>query len=270
MPESLSGGFGAKLREAREQRGISLEQIAATTRISIKALRALERNDIAVLPGGLFSRAFVRGYASQVGLDPEQTVREFIDEFPDTSVAVGHPASAPIDDNIAIESDRRMATAYVWMIAISVPIIIGLLYFGARSDEGTVMISSPPVQPSEASQSEPRPEATSFRPDAAADRVESAAAVPAASSDTLRVMLMATGPCWVSISADGRQIAERLMAAGDHQEAGAAHELLMTLGDPAAVAVTINGAAARTLGSAGRAVNVRLTSDNYRTYLATP
>src|SRR5499426_697640 len=73
--------FGGKLRQARERRGISLRQIAASTKISASALEALERNDISKLPGGVFSRAFVRSYAIEVGLDPDETVREFLDRF---------------------------------------------------------------------------------------------------------------------------------------------------------------------------------------------
>ena len=57
--------FGGKLRQARERRGISLRQIAASTKISAAALEALESNDISKLPGGIFSRAFVRSYASK-------------------------------------------------------------------------------------------------------------------------------------------------------------------------------------------------------------
>jgi cytoskeleton protein RodZ len=75
--------FGARLRAVREARGISLREIAATTKISVMALEALERNDVSRLPGGLFSRAFVRAYAKEVGLDPEQTVREFVERFSD-------------------------------------------------------------------------------------------------------------------------------------------------------------------------------------------
>jgi cytoskeleton protein RodZ len=73
--------FGGKLREARERRGVSLRQIAGTTKISVPALEALERNDPSRLPGGIFSRALVRSYASEVGLDPEATVREFLLRF---------------------------------------------------------------------------------------------------------------------------------------------------------------------------------------------
>jgi cytoskeleton protein RodZ len=72
---------GGKLRVARERRGISLRQISEATKISVMALEALERNDPSRLPGGIFTRAIVRAYATQVGLDPETTVREFLTRF---------------------------------------------------------------------------------------------------------------------------------------------------------------------------------------------
>src|SRR5262245_49256577 len=94
MPaDSAPSTVGSTLREARERKGISLRQIATATKISIGALEALERNDISRLPGGIFTRAFVRSYATAVGLDPEQTIREFMAQFPHDSVTAGHPAS---------------------------------------------------------------------------------------------------------------------------------------------------------------------------------
>src|SRR6266436_6699892 len=89
--DRTTGGFGAKLRDARERRGVSLRQIANATKISVAALEALERNDISRLPGGIFSRAFVRSYAVEVGLDPETTIQEFIAQFPNDSVTAGSP-----------------------------------------------------------------------------------------------------------------------------------------------------------------------------------
>lgn len=77
-----SGNFGVTMRRARERRGISLRQIAAATKISVAALEALERNDISRLPGGIFSRGFVRAYAAQIGADPDIAVRDFIARFP--------------------------------------------------------------------------------------------------------------------------------------------------------------------------------------------
>ena len=123
------GGFGAKLREARERRGISLRTIANATKISVVALEALERNDISRLPGGIFSRAFVRSYAIEVGLDPEAAIQEFIAQFPDGSLSAGRPALAQNDDNDTIESDRRMASAFIWLIGLSIPVAAALLYF---------------------------------------------------------------------------------------------------------------------------------------------
>ena len=83
--------FGARIRQAREQRGISLRQMAETTKISVSVLEALERNDISRLPGGIFSRGFVRSYAVEIGVDPEQTVRDFMAQFPHDSVTAGSP-----------------------------------------------------------------------------------------------------------------------------------------------------------------------------------
>src|SRR5690242_511002 len=91
--------LGSKLRQARERRGITLRHVANATKISITALEALERDDISRLPGGIFTRAFVRAYALQVGLDPEATVQEFIAQFPnDAAVTAGHPTSGRVED----------------------------------------------------------------------------------------------------------------------------------------------------------------------------
>jgi cytoskeleton protein RodZ len=128
MTERAAGGFGAKLREAREKRGISLRQIATATKISIGALEALERNDISKLPGGIFSRAFVRSYAAEVGLDPEETIREFITQFPNDSVTAGHRTARPVEDYQAVESDRRIASTTLKLAIISLVIVGVLLY----------------------------------------------------------------------------------------------------------------------------------------------
>jgi cytoskeleton protein RodZ len=127
MTERAAGGFGAKLRNAREKRGISLRQIANATKISIGALEALERNDISKLPGGIFSRAFVRSYAAEVGLDPEETIREFIAQFPNDSVTAGH-TTRPVEDYEAVESDRRIASTTLKLALISL-VIVGVLFY---------------------------------------------------------------------------------------------------------------------------------------------
>src|ERR1700674_2540932 len=105
--DRVTGDFGRKLRDARERRGVTLRQIANATKISVRVLEALERNDISRLPGGIFSRAFVRSYAVEIGLDPEAIIQEFIAQFPHDSVTAGHPTSERVEDTVAHESDRR-------------------------------------------------------------------------------------------------------------------------------------------------------------------
>ena len=73
--------LGARLKQARIAKGVQLRDIATATKISVVALEALERSDFSRLPGGIFSRAFVRAYALAVGLDPEVAVNEFLVEF---------------------------------------------------------------------------------------------------------------------------------------------------------------------------------------------
>src|SRR5438105_14551285 len=101
--------FGTKMKRAREARGVSLRQIATTTKISVAALEALERNDISRLPGGIFSRAFVRSYALVGGLDPEATMQEVVAHVPDGSVPAGHRTTDHTEDHEAAESDQRPA-----------------------------------------------------------------------------------------------------------------------------------------------------------------
>ena len=120
--------FGTKMRRLREERGVSLRQIADATKISIGALEALERNDISRLPGGIFSRAFVRSYATEVGLNPEETVRDFMVQFPDDSVTAGSPhAPKPMYDLDEPRRRRRGGPTTVALIAISV--LIGVILF---------------------------------------------------------------------------------------------------------------------------------------------
>jgi len=80
MDESL---VGRRLRSERERRLITLESIAANTKISIGLLRDLERDDISRWPSGIFRRSFVRSYAEAIGLDGDDIVREFLEHHPD-------------------------------------------------------------------------------------------------------------------------------------------------------------------------------------------
>src|SRR5688500_8929729 len=114
--------FGGKLRQARERRGISLRQIAASTKISVAALEALERNDVSKLPGGIFSRSFVRSYAAEVGLDPEETVNEFLERFQGEPAPERGPVVHVPEEEIAFEQ-RKQRAARVFLVAVFVMLV---------------------------------------------------------------------------------------------------------------------------------------------------
>jgi len=69
-------GFGDYLRREREMRGVTLEEISAATRISIRFLEAIEGEELSKLPGGIFTRSFVRTYARYLGLDEERVLTD--------------------------------------------------------------------------------------------------------------------------------------------------------------------------------------------------
>ncbi len=73
---SLTTGFGEYLRREREMRGVSLEEISAATKISIRFLQAIENEELTKLPGGIFTRSFVRTYARYLGLDEERVLAD--------------------------------------------------------------------------------------------------------------------------------------------------------------------------------------------------
>ena len=256
--ERSPGGFGDKLRAARERRGISLRQIANTTKISVAALEALERNDIARLPGGIFSRAFVRSYAIEVGLDPESTIQEFIAQFPNDSVTAGHPTSRKPDDDDKVESERRMATAFLKIVALSVPVIALLIYVGVVGRKARLQRASPaaPIQ------ADATP-GTSATTGAAADAAGSATA----SATQFLVVISASGRSFVSATVDGLHTFDREMQAGEHAELTVKREVVLTAADAGVVALTLDGVEAKALGKAGEPATVRLNSDNFKDYL---
>jgi len=87
--------FGAWLQRERERRGISLRSIADRTKIGAGLLQGLERGDVSRWPGGIYRRAFVRGYADAVGLDADLVLANFERVFPPDPAAPIPAAALP-------------------------------------------------------------------------------------------------------------------------------------------------------------------------------
>ena len=117
--------FGPNLRRIRVQRGISIHEIVCATNVSAALWEGLERNDLARWPTGIYARAYVRSYATVIGVDPETTVDAFCRWFPHGdrraelvirghAEIIGH-ADLQWQDHIppVVEGDRRGGAAAV-------------------------------------------------------------------------------------------------------------------------------------------------------------
>ncbi len=239
--------FGARLREARERRGIALRQIANNTKISVGVLEALERNDISKLPGGIFGRAFVRSYAIEVGLDPDETVRAFIERFESEPTVPVAPRRTISEEESSFESQQRMASVLLKLILVSIPLAGALLYYTLRT--------------------RPRVEAPASTPVAAASEVAPSAPAAAARSETVRLEIHPTAACWVVLTVDGERLFGRLMQAGEREVRDVRTEALIEIGDAGAFAYSIDGRPGKPLGAAGQVTTVRITRETAADYV---
>lgn len=256
--------FGGKLRLARERRGISLQQIAAATKISIGALEALERNDLSRLPGGIFSRSFVRSYAVEVGLNPDDTVHEFLDEFQGApSTAIPSPAKASNDEQV-FGNQQRIAGVVLKLVLITVPLIVLILYFAMRI-RTPAPVSTVSAPHTEAAPSPAPKDIAPSAPEPAQPPVPVATA--GATPGAMVIALHPTGDCWVRVIADGKVVVSRLMHAGDKETQEVRDKAIIQVGDAGAFAFSVNDRPGRSLGPPGSVKTMTLTQETLTRYL---
>ena len=253
--------IGEQLRNARRARGITIEQLASVTKISPGVLRALEADDLAKLPGWVFTRGFLKAYAREVGLDPHETVVSFLAQITPPEEENEADARRSRDDADTASLTTEHSTDLGQMIAVAMIVIAVVAYLGLhKRTAASAQASAPAVS------SEPATPAPADTP-VATTGVVTPTPVASEASD-LKVDLTATGPCWVAATADAELRVQRLMNAGDHETVTARETLTLRVGDPATLTFSLNGAAGRSLGQAGQPVTVKITRQNYRDYLA--
>lgn len=119
--------FGQALRAIRERAGRSLREMADHTKLGVRTLEALERNQIDRLPTGIFRRAVVRAYAREVGLDPETAVKAFLARYPDALPPPG-VTHGPIADTDG--GAPRWASLVVTGVALGIVVaLVAAAYF---------------------------------------------------------------------------------------------------------------------------------------------
>jgi cytoskeleton protein RodZ len=253
---------GERLREARERQKVSLHAIAEKTNISVRFLDAIEKNQFDKLPGGIFTRGFIRSYAAQVGLDPDGTVAQFLAD---------EPGQRDDDIDEAPPSDRDgpgigtllLAGLGVVVLALALVYLFKPDWIGLQSSASPSQAVSAPAgaDPPGAERSPAAPagspvgvtttppsQATAPTP-APSTAVEPAPQTP---KSPLHLVVTPTGRCWVQVSADGQMRVAREIAAGERIAIDAAERLQITVGDAGNFSYELNGRPGKALGAAGR------------------
>lgn len=138
--------FGEEIRRERELRQISLREVAQATKINLRYLEAMERNDFQYLPGGLFNRGFIRAYCDHIGVDPESMVNAYLLEEQSQagtaegaangllrgSAVGGHDPHALTDDAASQEWARRARLSRWGLAVLLAALMVAGLYLAFR------------------------------------------------------------------------------------------------------------------------------------------
>jgi cytoskeleton protein RodZ len=224
---SSEKNVGRRLRQARVARALELDRAAQETRIHHKFLEALERDAPPdEFPAPMYARAFLREYASYLGLDPEPLV---------ASYRMNHlEPEEPIRPPVPIE---RSSAAWVGtgLALVSVVALLAMAVLAGReSDRPMPRVASPPTSPS------PSP------PAVAGEQIEER---PRGVVLTIRVT---ERPSWIQVIRDGEVLVKRTLGAGTERTFRDRRRLDLVVGDAGAVRVILNGKRIGPLGDDGQ------------------
>jgi cytoskeleton protein RodZ len=241
--EESNMDLGTSLRNARERAGFSLDELAARTRIPSKTLRAIEENNFDKVPAGIFVRSFIRSYAHEVGVDPTVAIAEFrtmTEPVVEPAVESSNKTVEKMAPSTSFQPELLMSRpswSYVGIVAaLLVAVIVVNRYTGSNDP--------PAAQPTNGVSA------------------TSAAAVPVGTSGNgIHIEMRAQGPCWVRAVVDGQIAFARVLQAGETQTVRGQRDVVMRVGDPAALSYSVNGQPGTSLGAAQVPVTVRFGTD---------
>jgi len=116
--------LGLALRARREASGRSLRDIADVTKLGVRTLEALERNQVDRLPPGIFRRSVVRAYAEEIGLDPEATLLAFLERHPDNLPPPGRMAGPVAEAPMRMTSTTDISPWLVVGLVVAVVVLL--------------------------------------------------------------------------------------------------------------------------------------------------
>jgi transcriptional regulator with XRE-family HTH domain len=245
----------ARLRDAREAKGLSHRQLAEATKLSVRVIELLESNRIADLPEGIYRRSIVRAVSREVGLNPEQLLAEFTAAHPDHLAAA--TAAAVVDPKPTSSFQKALA-----VVSAILPIAAGVLYFALPWQEPHRAAVLPPSS-TELEQRRIEPVRAEVMPIGGFTEVS----LPASRPVPVVVTLTISSRCQLRVVADGTEIVGRVMQPGETMPIELGEELLLLGDNASAVQFSINGQAGRLLGEPGDVLSARIGRDDYQDFL---
>jgi len=254
----------ADLKALRETRGLSLDDIFATTRISIVNLTALENGDFKSLPSPIYTKSFIKKYAKTIGTDE----KPLLERYETYLAATCKPAEAEEVRKPWPESSRRYLFLYGSLaIAIIAGLIVLTVFFYHSSKPAAPV---PPAAKPALEQAAP-PSANNAAP-AALPPQATAKASPApektvstapgqAPADKYHLVIAARELTWIRIVADKKNRSEVLMNPGEKIERRAAEGFQLNIGNAGGVDLFFQGQSLGTPGKRGAVITVNLPAE---------
>ena len=237
--------FGEELRRERLIREVSLEEISASTKISVRLLTALESSDISKLPAPVFTRGFIRAYSRHLGLDPDEMVNAYLaDLAPEKSRDAGRKGRG----RSRFLRGRRAAASTIVVSVTAILLVLGLIARPERRSASTAPIVQRHVAPVTFKNVavSPGPE-----PSIPGDR----AAEPEKPASGFSMVLEFEQDSWTEVTtSEGRPIFSGLARRGTSQRFESQDGFRLTLGNAGGVKVTVDGRPLEPLGGAGQVV----------------
>ena len=213
--------FGTWLRRQRELREISLREIADVTKISIRYLEALEQDRFDVLPAPVFAHGFLKEYARYVGLDADEVVNSYL-----TAQKESEPEEASEPPVVRPRDRKRPTGALLALAAVVILLLVAVLAYYAESFRSQDRSEPPPIA---APVMQPAPEPAS----PVVSEPESA--------PPLVVTIDFSEECWIEATMDGEGQINELHVPGESLRIEAQERVSLTIGDPEAVRIEVNG-----------------------------
>src|SRR6478735_5887422 len=258
---SAMGAFGDRLRREREMRGITLDEITESTKISRRHLEALEGEHFDQLPGGVFNKGFVRAYARFLGIDEDRAVADYSaasNEQPEQEDKF--PLEIHEEPNRRL-NPRRSQLPVVFAIAALVGVLVGYMFWAKSRPHGaeSAAASTQPAPPAAATAEPPAKDSAPVTESAPAANDTTAASPsqpaqaapekPAKPEKVFFVQVTAKEDSWVSIVADGKSVMERVLTADKKKKIKAGKTLVLRTGNAGGIEVTFNGVSLGSLGN---------------------